>query len=167
VRPCGRVDGGQRGGRVDQQEVVGQVAGAFEGAGGRVGEEDALTDREREVLTLVADGLTNDEIARHLYISPGTAKTHVRHLLTKLDARDRVQLAIIAHRTGLEAPGTPIRIAGQGTRRRLPSVINCWRAGRGGFVGTHRRCPLGRASLPGVKKSHSKSLTAADKPSTS
>jgi DNA-binding NarL/FixJ family response regulator len=68
---------------------------------------DALTDREREVLTLVADGLTNDEIARHLYIGPGTAKTHVRHLLTKLDARDRVQLAIIAHRTGLTAPGTP------------------------------------------------------------
>ena len=68
---------------------------------------DALTHREREVLTLVADGLTNDEIARHLYISPGTAKTHVRHLLTKLDARDRVQLAIIAHRSGLTAPGTP------------------------------------------------------------
>jgi DNA-binding NarL/FixJ family response regulator len=67
---------------------------------------DALTGREYEVLTLVADGLTNDEIARHLYISPGTAKTHVRHLLTKLDARDRVQLAIIAHRTGLTAPGT-------------------------------------------------------------
>jgi DNA-binding NarL/FixJ family response regulator len=68
---------------------------------------DVLTGREREVLTLVADGLTNDEIARHLYISPGTAKTHVRHLLTKLDARDRVQLAIIAHRTGLTAFGTP------------------------------------------------------------
>ena len=65
----------------------------------------ALTDREREVLTLVADGLTNDEIDRHLYISPGTAKTHVRHLLSKLDARDRVQLAIIAHRTGLAGPG--------------------------------------------------------------
>jgi DNA-binding NarL/FixJ family response regulator len=64
-----------------------------------------LTDRECEVLTLVADGLTNDEIARHLYISPGTAKTHVRHLLTKLDARDRVQLAIIAHRSGLTDPG--------------------------------------------------------------
>jgi DNA-binding NarL/FixJ family response regulator len=65
---------------------------------------DSLTDREREVLILVADGLTNDEIARHLYISPGTAKTHVRHLLTKLDARDRVQLAIIAHRTGNGRP---------------------------------------------------------------
>jgi DNA-binding NarL/FixJ family response regulator len=70
----------------------------------RPGQLDALTDREREVLTLVADGLTNDEIARHLYISPGTAKTHVRHLLAKLDARDRVQLAIIAHRTGNGRP---------------------------------------------------------------
>ena len=65
---------------------------------------DTLTDREREVLALVADGLTNDEIARHLHISSGTAKTHVRHLLTKLDARDRVQLAIIAHRTGATDP---------------------------------------------------------------
>jgi DNA-binding NarL/FixJ family response regulator len=68
---------------------------------------EALTDRELEVLALVADGLTNDEIARYLYISPSTAKTHVRHLLTKLDARDRVQLAIIAHRTGLTAPASP------------------------------------------------------------
>ena len=67
-----------------------------------------LTDREREVLVLVADGLTNGEIARHLYISPGTAKTHVRHLLTKLDARDRVQLAIIAHRTGLTGHPGPL-----------------------------------------------------------
>jgi DNA-binding NarL/FixJ family response regulator len=67
-----------------------------------------LTDREREVLVLVADGLTNGEIARHLYISLGTAKTHVRHLLTKLDARDRVQLAIIAHRTGLTGHPGPL-----------------------------------------------------------
>jgi DNA-binding NarL/FixJ family response regulator len=66
-----------------------------------------LTGREREVLILVADGLTNDEIARQLFISPGTAKTHVRHLLTKLDARDRVQLAIIAHRTGVAGPPVP------------------------------------------------------------
>jgi DNA-binding NarL/FixJ family response regulator len=77
---------------------------------------DVLTDREREVLTLVADGLTNDEIARHLYISPGTAKTHVRHLLTKLDARDRVQLAIIAHRTGLAALGSSVRPSTPPTR---------------------------------------------------
>ncbi|NUR62363.1 MAG: response regulator transcription factor [Catenulispora sp.] len=61
---------------------------------------EALTDREREVLTLVAEGLTNNEIARRLYIGLGTAKTHVRNLLTKLDARDRVHLVIIAYRTG-------------------------------------------------------------------
>ncbi|GAA4640825.1 response regulator transcription factor [Actinoallomurus vinaceus] len=62
---------------------------------------EAVTDREREVLTLVAKGLTNAEIAQRLHISPGTAKTHVRRLLAKLNARDRVQLVIIAYQTGL------------------------------------------------------------------
>jgi DNA-binding NarL/FixJ family response regulator len=61
----------------------------------------AITDREREVLALVARGLSNTEIADHLHIGPGTAKTHVRHLLTKLDARDRVHLVIIAYGAGL------------------------------------------------------------------
>ena len=60
-----------------------------------------ITEREREVLVLVAQGLSNREIAEHLHIGPGTAKTHVGHLLTKLAARDRVQLVIIAYRTGL------------------------------------------------------------------
>jgi DNA-binding NarL/FixJ family response regulator len=60
-----------------------------------------ITDREREVLVLVGEGLTNGEIARRLHISPGTAKTHVRNLLTKLDARDRVELVVLAFRTGL------------------------------------------------------------------
>ena len=60
-----------------------------------------LTVREREVLTLIARGLSNGEIADHLRISPATAKTHVAHLLTKLDARDRVQLVIIAYQAGL------------------------------------------------------------------
>lgn len=60
-----------------------------------------LTDRECEVLRLVAAGMSNGEIADHLRISPATAKTHVAHLLTKLDARDRVQLVIIAYQTGL------------------------------------------------------------------
>ena len=64
----------------------------------------AITRREREVLTLVAHGLSNSEIAEHLHIGPGTARTHVGRLLTKLDARDRVQLVILAYRTGLVTP---------------------------------------------------------------
>ena len=60
-----------------------------------------LTDRELEVLTMVARGMSNAEIAEELVISPATAKTHVAHLLTKLDARDRIQLVIIAYQSGL------------------------------------------------------------------
>jgi DNA-binding NarL/FixJ family response regulator len=63
--------------------------------------ERLLTDRELEVLTMVARGLSNGEIAEQLTISPATAKTHVAHLLTKLDARDRIQLVIIAYQSGL------------------------------------------------------------------
>ena len=60
-----------------------------------------ITDREREVLTLVGQGMSNAEIATALYITAGTAKTHVARLLAKLDARDRVQLVITAYETGL------------------------------------------------------------------
>ncbi|HTX29156.1 MAG TPA: response regulator transcription factor [Streptosporangiaceae bacterium] len=60
-----------------------------------------LTERELEVLTMVARGMSNGEIAEQLTISPATAKTHVAHLLTKLDARDRIQLVIIAYQSGL------------------------------------------------------------------
>ncbi len=62
-----------------------------------------LTERELEVLTMVARGLSNAEIAEQLSISPATAKTHVAHLLTKLDARDRIQLVILAYQSGLVA----------------------------------------------------------------
>jgi len=65
-----------------------------------------VTDREREVLTLVGRGLSNQEIADDLYISIATAKAHVARLLAKLDARDRVQLVIIAYELGLVAPPT-------------------------------------------------------------
>jgi DNA-binding NarL/FixJ family response regulator len=64
-------------------------------------ELDVLTERERQVLELVAEGLTNAEIGERLFIAPGTAKVHVARLLYKLGARDRIQLVIIAHRAGL------------------------------------------------------------------
>ncbi|WP_067796828.1 response regulator [Actinomadura formosensis] len=65
-----------------------------------------VTDREREVLTLVGRGLNNREIAEELYISVATAKAHVARLLTKLGARDRVQLVILAYELGLVTPPT-------------------------------------------------------------
>ena len=64
-----------------------------------------LTEREVEVLALVAQGMSNGEIADHLIISPATAKTHVAHLLAKLDARDRVQLVILGYQSGLVKVG--------------------------------------------------------------
>ncbi|MFE5673245.1 response regulator [Agromyces sp. NPDC056523] len=65
----------------------------------------ALTDREREVLRLVGQGLTNDEIAGRLVLSPLTAKTHVSRIMAKLHARDRVQLVVVAYESGLVSPG--------------------------------------------------------------
>ncbi|WP_433564250.1 response regulator [Nocardia sp. CA-151230] len=64
-----------------------------------------LTDREREVMTLVAEGLTNAEIADRLYMSPATARTHVSRILVKLGARDRTQLVVMAYESGLVRPG--------------------------------------------------------------
>ena len=64
-----------------------------------------LTEREREVLSLVGLGLTNDEIGRRLFLSPLTAKTHVSRIMSKLLARDRVQLVVVAYETGLVRAG--------------------------------------------------------------
>ena len=66
---------------------------------------DLLTDREREVLSLVGRGLSNAEIGARLYVSPATAKTHVSHVMTKLYARDRAQLVVIAYESGIIRPG--------------------------------------------------------------
>jgi DNA-binding NarL/FixJ family response regulator len=65
-----------------------------------------LTDREREVMALVAAGLTNDEIGTRLFLSPLTAKTHVSRTMSKLGARDRAQLVVMAYESGLVTPGT-------------------------------------------------------------
>jgi DNA-binding NarL/FixJ family response regulator len=64
-----------------------------------------LTDREREVMAIVAEGLSNDEIATRLYLSPLTTKTHVSRIMTKLGARDRAQLVVMAYESGLVVPG--------------------------------------------------------------
>ncbi|MFF5986922.1 response regulator [Prauserella flavalba] len=65
---------------------------------------ERLTNREREVVALVARGLSNDEIAQHMVISPTTAKTHVSRAMTKLHARDRAQLVVFAYESGLVSP---------------------------------------------------------------
>jgi DNA-binding NarL/FixJ family response regulator len=68
---------------------------------------EELTGREREAVALVARGLSNDQIAAHMVISPMTAKTHVNRAMTKLHARDRAQLVVLAYESGLVAPRDP------------------------------------------------------------
>jgi DNA-binding NarL/FixJ family response regulator len=66
---------------------------------------DQLTEREREITALVAEGLSNEEIAARLYLSPATAKTHVNRAMAKLGAHDRAQLVVFAFQSGLVRPG--------------------------------------------------------------
>jgi DNA-binding NarL/FixJ family response regulator len=66
---------------------------------------DELTEREREVMALVGRGLSNDEIAARLVVSPATARTHVGRAMMKLQAHDRAQLVVLAYETGLVLPG--------------------------------------------------------------
>jgi DNA-binding NarL/FixJ family response regulator len=70
-----------------------------------VADLDLLTEREREVVALVGEGLSNDEIAERLIVSPATAKTHVSRAMVKLGTRDRAQLVVLAYESGLVRPG--------------------------------------------------------------
>ncbi|GAA0466331.1 DNA-binding response regulator [Paractinoplanes deccanensis] len=88
------------------RRVIGEFAGSGRGRQATPPAQlDQLTDREREVLVLVAEGLSNDEIAARLVISPATAKTHVSRTMIKLGARDRAQLVVYAYEAGLIRPG--------------------------------------------------------------
>jgi len=71
----------------------------------------ALTDREREVFVLIAEGRSNREIAQELYVSEGTVKIHVGRVFAKLGVRDRVQAVVLAYETGVVRPGSSGRPA--------------------------------------------------------
>jgi DNA-binding NarL/FixJ family response regulator len=71
----------------------------------KAGQLEVLTEREQEVMALVAEGLSNQEIAERLVVSPATAKTHVSRAMVKLGARDRAQLVVLAYESGLVRPG--------------------------------------------------------------
>lgn len=86
------------------RRIMAQLA-AQSRAAGKVVPLDQVTDREREVLKLVGEGLNNAEIAERLFITPLTAKTHVSRIMTKLMVRDRSQLVVLAYESGLVRPG--------------------------------------------------------------
>jgi DNA-binding NarL/FixJ family response regulator len=89
--------------------VTRRLLDRFVGTGGApmrdTAELDVLTDREREVLVLIAKGMSNLEIAEALFLSEATVKTHVGRILAKLELRDRVQAVVLAYETGLARPG--------------------------------------------------------------
>jgi DNA-binding NarL/FixJ family response regulator len=86
------------------RRVIAEFAGRPAPALSRGPSLDPLTEREREVVALVAEGLSNDEIAERLVVSPATVRTHVGRAMAKLDARDRAQLVVFAFQSGLAAP---------------------------------------------------------------
>ncbi|GAB3578421.1 response regulator transcription factor [Amycolatopsis endophytica] len=89
--------------------VTRRLLDRFVGGGGPLRDEaelDVLTEREREVLVLIAKGLSNVEIAEKLFLSEATVKTHVGRILAKLNLRDRVQAVVLAYETGLIRPGS-------------------------------------------------------------
>jgi len=87
------------------RRLIGEFLNAPESRGSPPERLAVLTEREREIMALVARGLSNDEIAEQLTISPATVKTHVSRAMVKLDARDRAQLVVVAYQTGLVLPG--------------------------------------------------------------
>jgi len=86
------------------RRVIAEFAGRPAPARARGPSLDPLTEREREVVALVAEGLSNDEIAERLVISPATIRTHVGRAMGKMDARDRAQLVVLAFQSGLATP---------------------------------------------------------------
>ncbi|HET6814584.1 MAG TPA: response regulator transcription factor, partial [Actinomycetota bacterium] len=89
------------------RRLIAEFAAARRQATGPTARVDlaALTDREREVMALVGAGLSNEEIADRLVVSPATARTHVSRAMVKLGARDRAQLVVFAYESGLVSPG--------------------------------------------------------------
>ena len=88
------------------RRLIGEFASRSRPSAGRAAERLApLTEREREVVALVGEGLSNDEIADRLVLSPATAKTHVSRAMVKLQVRDRAQLVVLAYESGLVRPG--------------------------------------------------------------
>ncbi|KAA9166778.1 response regulator transcription factor [Amycolatopsis acidicola] len=87
------------------RRLIAEFVGRPENRRVHAGAVTQVTEREREVLALVAGGLSNDEIAAHLVISTATARTHVSRIMTKVGARDRAQLVVLAYESGLVVPG--------------------------------------------------------------
>ena len=98
------------------RRLIDELAGQLDAVHGRSARFDELTTREREVASLVAMGMTNDEIAERLVVSPATAKTHVSRAMGKVHAHDRAKLVALAYQAGLVATGRPRSATGSGAR---------------------------------------------------